>query len=138
MKKILGLDLGTTSLGWAFIHEPEKEVKGSQIIDMGVRIVPLTSDEENDFSKGNNISINADRTLKRGARRNLQRYKQRRNALIEIFKNEKLIPSNFQYAEDGSSSTFSTLKLRSDAANERIELEDFFTGVTAIEQKERI
>ena len=135
MKKILGLDLGTTSLGWAFIHEPEKEVKGSQIIDMGVRIVPLTSDEENDFSKGNNISINADRTLKRGARRNLQRYKQRRNALIEIFKNEKLIPSNFQYAEDGSSSTFSTLKLRSDAANERIELEDFLRVLLQLNKK---
>ncbi|WPR76614.1 type II CRISPR RNA-guided endonuclease Cas9 [Algoriphagus sp. NG3] len=135
MKKILGLDLGTASIGWAFIKEPEKEVKGSQIIDMGVRIVPLTSDEENDFSKGNSISINADRTLKRGARRNLQRYKQRRNALIEIFKNEKLIPSNFQYAEDGPSSTFSTLKLRSDAANERIELEGFLRVLLQLNKK---
>ena len=78
MKKILGLDLGTTSIGWAFIKEPEKGVAGSEIVEMGVRIVPLSSDEENDFAKGNTISINADRTLKRGARRNLQRFKQRR------------------------------------------------------------
>lgn len=135
MKKILGLDLGTTSIGWAFIIEPEKEVKGSQIIDMGVRIVPLTSDEENDFSKGNNISVNADRTLKRGARRNLQRYKQRRNALIEIFKNKGLVPSNFQYAEDGPSSTFSTLKLRSEAANVKIELNDFLRVLLQLNKK---
>lgn len=64
MKKILGLDLGTTSVGWAYVHEAENDKEVSEIIDMGVRIVPLTSDEENDFAKGNTISVNADRTLK--------------------------------------------------------------------------
>ncbi|MCC5935837.1 MAG: type II CRISPR RNA-guided endonuclease Cas9 [Lunatimonas sp.] len=135
MKKILGLDLGTTSIGWAFIKEPEKEVVGSEIVDMGVRIVPLSSDEENDFAKGNTISINADRTLKRGARRNLQRFKQRRNALLEIFKEKNLIPSNFKYAEDGPSSTFSTLKLRDKAAKEKIELDEFVKVLLQINKK---
>lgn len=135
MKKILGLDLGTTSIGWAFIKESEKEVVGSEIIDMGVRIVPLSSDEENDFAKGNTISINADRTLKRGARRNLQRFKQRRNALLEIFKEKNLIPSNFKYAEDGPSSTFSTLKLRDKAAREKIELDELLKVLLQINKK---
>lgn len=135
MKKILGLDLGTTSIGWAFIHEPEKEVSGSKIIDMGVRIVPLTSDEESDFAKGNKISINADRTLKRSARRNLQRFKQRRNALLEIFRKHGLINSNFQYAEDGPSSTFSTLKLRDKAATHRIEINEFLRVLLQINKK---
>jgi len=135
MKKILGLDLGTTSIGWAFIQEPDKEITGSQISDMGVRIVPITSDEENDFSKGNKISINADRTLKRGARRNLQRFKQRRNALLEVFKKEGLVSSNFLYAEDGPSSTFSTLKLRTKAVQERIGLDELLKVLLQINKK---
>jgi CRISPR-associated endonuclease Csn1 len=135
MKKILGLDLGTTSIGWAFIKEPVKEVVGSEIVDMGVRIVPLSSDEESDFAKGNTISINADRTLKRGARRNLQRFKQRRNTLLAIFKEKNLIPSNFKYAEDGPSSTFSTLKLRDKAAKEKIEIEEFLKVLMQINKK---
>ncbi|MNF13253.1 CRISPR-associated endonuclease Cas9 [compost metagenome] len=62
MKKILGLDLGTTSIGWSFINEAENSDEVSSIINTGVRIVPLTTDEEADFKKGNTISINADRT----------------------------------------------------------------------------
>ena len=57
MKKILGLDLGTTSIGWAYIKEVEGEVSGSEIIDLGVRIVPMSSDEESDFAKGNKIGF---------------------------------------------------------------------------------
>lgn len=135
MKKILGLDLGTTSIGWAFIKEHETEVVGSEIIDLGVRIVPLTSNEETDFAKGNKISINSDRTLKRGARRNLQRFKQRRNALLEIIGINKWGNSTFIYGEEGAESTFSTLKLRADAATKRIELEEFAKVLLQINKK---
>jgi CRISPR-associated endonuclease Csn1 len=135
MKKILGLDLGTTSIGWAYVNEAENEKEESEIIDMGVRIVPLTSDEENDFAKGNTISVNANRTLKRGARRNLQRFKQRRNALLQIFKTYGFIPPNFQYAEDGTSSTFSTLKLRAKAADEQISKEELVKVLLQINKK---
>ena len=108
MKKVLGLDLGTTSIGWAFINEAENENEASSIVNTGVRIVPLTSDEEADFKKGNTISINADRTLKRGARRGLQRFKQRRNALLQTFKGINFISSNYVYAETGKQTTFSS------------------------------
>ena len=135
MKKILGLDLGTTSIGWAYIKEPENEVVGSEIVNLGVRIVPISSDEESDFAKGNKISINADRTLKRGARRNLQRYKLRRNALLSIFSENKWVPSSFYAAEQGAASTFSTLKLRAEAAAKRIELEDLAKVLLQINKK---
>ena len=118
MKKILGLDLGTTSIGWSFINEAENEYESSLIINTGVRIVPLTTDEEADFKKGNTISINADRTLKRGARRSLQRFKQRRNALLEIFSKIKFIPTDFIYAENGTDTTFSSYQIRAKAATE--------------------
>jgi CRISPR-associated endonuclease Csn1 len=36
MKKILGLDLGSNSIGWALMREIDGEV--SQIIDLGSRI----------------------------------------------------------------------------------------------------
>jgi CRISPR-associated endonuclease Csn1 len=69
MKKILGLDLGTTSIGWAFVKEGENETEQSSIEKIGVRVIPLTTDEQTDFEKGKSVSSNADRTLKRGARR---------------------------------------------------------------------
>jgi CRISPR-associated endonuclease Csn1 len=36
MKKILGLDLGTNSIGWALIDADEKNILG-----MGSRIIPM-------------------------------------------------------------------------------------------------
>ena len=84
MKRILGLDLGTNSIGWAFVNEAETNEEKSSIVKLGARVIPLTTDEESDFLKGKAISINADRTLKRGARRNLDRFQLRRDALIEI------------------------------------------------------
>ncbi len=124
MKKILGLDLGTTSIGWAFINEAETDSETSKIINAGVRIVPLTTDEEADFKKGNTISINADRTLKRSARRSLQRFKQRRKALLQIFRDINFITSNYVYAETGKQTTFSSYKLRAKAAKEEITKEE--------------
>ncbi|MEZ4916209.1 MAG: hypothetical protein R2836_04410 [Chitinophagales bacterium] len=35
MKKILGLDLGTTSIGWAYVHEVENENEQSAINNIG-------------------------------------------------------------------------------------------------------
>jgi CRISPR-associated endonuclease Csn1 len=84
MKRILGFDLGTNSIGWALVNEAENEKEISKIIKLGVRVNPLTIDEKTNFEKGRPLSTNADRTLKRGARRNLQRYKLRRENLIEI------------------------------------------------------
>ena len=69
-KNILGLDLGTTSIGFAHIIEGDTPEQSS-IKKIGVRVNPLTTDEQTNFEKGKPVSINTDRTLKRGARRNL-------------------------------------------------------------------
>ena len=39
MKKILGLDLGTNSIGWAVVNEAEKEGEKSSIMKLGVRVI---------------------------------------------------------------------------------------------------
>jgi CRISPR-associated endonuclease Csn1 len=55
MRKILGLDLGSSSIGWAYIIENEH----SKTIQMlGVRIVPIDSFSREAFSKGHAISLN--------------------------------------------------------------------------------
>ncbi len=135
MKKILGLDLGTTSIGWSFINEAENENETSTIVNTGVRIVPLTTDEEADFKKGNTISINADRTLKRGARRGLQRFKQRREALLETFSKIIFIPTNFNYAEIGLASTFSSYQLRAKSATEVVTKEELVQVLLMLNKK---
>ena len=91
MKKILGLDLGTNSIGWAVVNEATNKEEKSSIVKLGVRVNPLTVDEQTNFEKGKPITTNADRTLKRSMRRNLQRYKLRRENLISCLKENGFI-----------------------------------------------
>jgi CRISPR-associated endonuclease Csn1 len=37
MRKILGLDLGITSIGWAFVNEAENDKESSSIVKTGVQ-----------------------------------------------------------------------------------------------------
>ncbi len=62
MKRILGLDLGTNSIGWALIEVDENN-KPIRIIAMGSRIIPLDSAERDQFQKGQSITKNQDRTI---------------------------------------------------------------------------
>jgi len=125
MKKILGLDLGTNSIGWALVNEAENENEKSSIIKLGVRVNPLTVDELTNFEKGKSITTNADRTLKRSMRRNLQRYKLRKENLIEILKQNKFIANDTILSENGNKTTFETYRLRAKAVNEAVTLEQF-------------
>ena len=120
-KTILGLDLGTTSIGWALVKEGEN----ADIIKTGVRVIPLSTDEIQNFDKGKSITTNADRTLKRSARRNLQRYKLRRENLIELLTQNGLISDSTILTEVGNSSTYETYKLRSLAVIQKVELSEF-------------
>lgn len=135
MKRILGLDLGTTSIGWAVVNEAESKNEKTSIVKLGVRVVPLTTDEISNFDKGKSITTNADRTLKRGARRNLQRYKLRRENLIEVLKTAGWISDDTVLAEQGNDSTFQTLYLRAKAVNEEISLGELARVLLMINKK---
>ncbi|HMS30121.1 MAG TPA: type II CRISPR RNA-guided endonuclease Cas9 [Saprospiraceae bacterium] len=76
MKKILGIDLGTNSLGWALIEEETK------LVDGGVVIFPRGNNE--DLKTGKESSYSQQRTTYRGARRLLFRRKLRRKRLLNI------------------------------------------------------
>lgn len=135
MKKILGLDLGTNSIGWALVNEAENAGETSSIIKLGVRVNPLTVDEMQNFEKGKSITTNADRTLKKSMRRNLQRYKLRREALIEILKENGFITDETILSEQGNRTTFETYRLRAKAAQEEISLEEFARVLLMINKK---
>lgn len=100
MKKILGLDLGTNSIGWALINYDFDNEKG-EIINMGSRIVPMSSDLIKDFEQGNSISRTRSRTLARGARRLKQRYQLRRERLIKTLKILGWVPETFPERFEG-------------------------------------
>jgi CRISPR subtype II RNA-guided endonuclease Cas9/Csn1 len=93
MKKILGLDIGTNSIGWALINEKDGVLQN--IVGMGCRIIP-EKDEHRDFEKGREISKNATRRQKRGSRRLNERYKMRRNNLIKLFNVLEIVPSGLE------------------------------------------
>ncbi len=135
MKRILGLDLGTNSIGWALVNEAENENEKSSIIKLGVRVNPLTVDEQQNFEKGKSITTNADRTLKRSMRRNLQRYKLRRANLIEVLKEKQFITEETILSENGNYSTFETYKLRAKSATEEVSLEQFARILLMINKK---
>ena len=59
MKLILGLDLGVSSIGWAVVREAENANETSHIDGAGVRIVPLSIDEQKNFKEGKSITTNA-------------------------------------------------------------------------------
>ena len=86
MEKILGLDLGTNSVGWA-IREVNNELE-NQIIEKGV----LTFDKGVAEDKSGEHPMVQKRTEARGKRRNYQAEKYRKWVLLECLINEGMCP----------------------------------------------
>jgi len=61
MKKILGLDLGTNSIGWALTTQDFINKKG-EINGVGTRIIPMSQDVLGKFDSGQSHSQTANRT----------------------------------------------------------------------------
>lgn len=147
MKKILGLDLGTASIGWALVNEAENNSEKSSINRIGVRIISydnfvsretgkeIKGDPADYFRAGKGVSPNAGRTQSRSMRRNLQRYKLRRENLIEILKEHKFISEETILSENGNHTTFETYHLRAKGATEKILLEQLARVLIMINKK---
>jgi CRISPR-associated endonuclease Csn1 len=128
------------------VDEAENTDEKSSIIKLGVRVVNYdnfvstqtgkeSKEPEKDFRSGKGISPNAGRTLKRSMRRNLQRYKLRRENLIEILKKHSFIIDEAILSENGNRTTFETYRLRAKAVNEKISLEEFARILLMINKK---
>lgn len=117
------------------VNEAEDDSELSGIQKLGVRVIPLSVDEQSNFTKGDSITTNAVRTLKRTMRRNLQRYKQRREALWECLVQNGIISEQTALCEEGNRSTFRTYRNRAKAADSEITLEDFARVLFQINKK---
>lgn len=94
MKRILGLDLGTNSIGWALIFNDFNRKHG-QIIGLGSRIIPMEQGVLDKFGSGQSISQTADRTGYRGARRLRQRALLRRDRLHRVLRILDFLPEHY-------------------------------------------
>ncbi|MDY5969022.1 MAG: HNH endonuclease domain-containing protein [Bacteroidales bacterium] len=90
MGKILGLDLGTNSIGWAVVDTERKEIVGA-----GSRIIPLDGEITSNYEKGNASSQTGDRTMKRLARRTMQRFQLRRERLLRVLRVMGFLPEHY-------------------------------------------
>ena len=99
MKSILGLDLGTNSIGWALIKQ-DFENKQGEILGMGSRIIPMSQDILGDFEKGNSVSQTAERTFYRSVRRLRERYLLRRERLHRVLHILGFLPHHYSYSID--------------------------------------
>ena len=131
MKKVLGLDLGVGSIGWCLVEKNDENVP-QRILRMGSRIVPISSDEESGYTKGNAISKNADRTAKRTARKCYDRYQLRRHALIDLLKQLGMEPNVKLILEQ---TPIEIWQRRADAATKEISLEELGRVLLHINQK---
>ena len=101
MKRILGLDLGTNSIGWAVVNAEINENDQQQLTRIeaaGSRIIPMDAAILGDFDKGNSISQTAERTKFRGIRHLRERCLQRRERLHRVLNILKFLPDHYANA----------------------------------------
>lgn len=99
MKRILGLDLGTNSIGWSLIQNDFKNKTG-EIEGVGVRIIPMSQDVLGKFDAGQSISQTAERTNYRGVRRLYQRDNLRRERLHRVLNVLGFLPKHYSESID--------------------------------------
>ncbi len=121
MKHIIGLDIGTNSVGWAFVKESKKDK--IELIDIGTYIFPIGTIV--DAKSNKEKTKNEQRREYRGTRRNIFRYKLRRKKLKSILNSIDLIPDfKKNYKIKGKYQSTELYKLRSEAIEKKIPLEE--------------
>jgi CRISPR-associated endonuclease Csn1 len=132
MKKILGLDLGSASIGWAIIAEETINNNGSvKILGMGSRIVPYEGTEGRDFDKGTGETRNSVRTSARSIRRGYDRYQLRRKYLIDTLKKIDMMPDKIIIDQP----KMQLWELRNKAADQEISLKELGRIMLMLNQK---
>ncbi|MDD4157303.1 MAG: type II CRISPR RNA-guided endonuclease Cas9 [Candidatus Cloacimonetes bacterium] len=111
-KKVLGLDIGVTSVGWAIIDVDENE-----IVDKGVRIFPERSAQDN-----------IKRREKRGSRRSKRRRQQRLIDMKELLKEHGIIDGEFILLKD-------PYEIRCKGLEERLTNEELATAILHISKR---
>ncbi len=129
MAKILGLDLGTNSIGWALIDDVH-----NKIVDIGSRIFPMGVENLGDGD--NEMSKNASRTGARGVRRQFFRRRLRKKILLKALSENNMCPMDANDFEDWKKTkefpseklaywfALNPYELRQKALNEKLSLDE--------------
>ncbi|MFD1162712.1 type II CRISPR RNA-guided endonuclease Cas9 [Hwangdonia seohaensis] len=130
MSKILGLDLGTNSIGWAIVDDEKQDILG-----MGSRIFPEGVVNLGE-GEGREASKNASRTDNRGTRRQFFRRRLRKRYLLRELAKNNMCPIDYSLVkiwnqkeiyEDKNLQEWLKLnpyKLRAKALAEKVNLEE--------------
>jgi CRISPR-associated endonuclease Csn1 len=130
MAKILGLDLGTNSIGWAIVDDTKNTILG-----IGSRIFPMGVENLGE-GEGREISKNAGRTGARGVRRQFFRRRLRKKVLLKALSENKMCPMVEADFEDWKKTkefpshklanwfALNPYELRQKAVNEKLSLEE--------------
>ena len=94
MKNILGLDLGSNSIGWSVVSKDEKD-RLKKIEGIGSRIIPMSQDILGNFAVGNSVSQTAERTAFRSVRRLRERHLLRRERLLRVLHLIGFLPAHY-------------------------------------------
>ncbi len=134
MQKVLGLDLGVGSIGWAWTLLPENEAE-AELLDtqeyepeLGSRVVPYQQLEkkgsEGDvYSKGQAVTTSASRRDARGIRRMNDRYKRRRFMVNKLLTEWGMAAKDVAlYGVQGQELRETLFGLRAKAAREQVTL----------------
>ena len=96
MKKILGLDLGTNSIGWAVV-EIDHIKRIVRIIALGSRIIPMNAGEISTFESGGKLkSSAANKTENKSIRKNKARFLLRRDRLHCVLNLLNMLPEHYK------------------------------------------
>lgn len=130
MAKILGLDLGTNSIGWAIVDDVQNKILG-----IGSRIFPMGVENLGE-GEGREMSKNAGRTGARGVRRQFFRRRLRKKILLKALSENKMCPMVVADFEDWKKTkkfpsdklanwfALNPYELRQKALNEKLSLEE--------------
>jgi len=130
MSRILGLDLGTNSIGWALIDDAKNKILG-----IGSRIFPMGVENLGE-GEGREMSKNAGRTGARGVRRQFFRRRLRKKVLLKALSDNNMCPMVANDFEDWKKTkefpseklaawfALNPYELRHKALNEKLSLEE--------------
>jgi CRISPR-associated endonuclease Csn1 len=122
---VLGLDLGSNSIGWALIDQQHEK-----IIAAGSRIFPEGVDRD---QKGGELSKNESRRVARGMRRQIRRRAQRKRRLRDALIAVGLLPTD--PAEQAKLDTLNPYELRRRALDQKITPHEFGRVLVHLNQR---
>jgi len=134
-KRILGLDIGIASVGWAVIDYDKEDTKNNHIIKSGVRVFAQAENPKD------GKSLAEPRRLARGARRTLKRKRQRMKGIKRLFMNVLSLSHKDLFVGEKDETIYSkqgrtdVWQLRDEAVKRALSAEEFARVLTHIAKR---